>query len=165
MAGVIGRAFRASSRSHEKRRTGFRVIHFTIQSNHLHLIVEADTRSALLAGLRGLAIWIARRVNQHLGTTGRVFAERYHARALTSARQVRTAIVYVLQNHKRHEPLDRFRVDSRSSGPWFRGWTSPLSLPPTSSPVSEPTTYLAREGWRRLGLIHFDEGPSPKPLF
>ena len=117
-----------------------------------------------IAGLRGLAIWIARRLNDQRGTHGKVFAERYHARPLTTARQVRNAIVYVLHNHKHHSP-SRFAVDECSSGPWFDGWATPVPRPATDSPVGEPATRLARTGWRRYGPIGFDEEPAPKPLF
>ena len=163
LSGVVGRTIRAITRSHRSRGTSFRILHFSIQPDHLHLLVEAETKQALTAGLRGLAIWIARRVNAERGTRGRLFAERYHARPITTARQMRTAIVYVLQNHTHHTP-SRHLVDEHSSGPWFNGWERPLPRPPTPSPVSAPTTRLAT-AWRRYGPISFDEEPAPKPLF
>ena len=160
LAGVVGRTVRAATLS---RNSTFRVIHFSIQSNHLHLIVEAGSKETLTAGLRGLAIWLARRINERLGTHGRMIAERYHARPLTTAREMRNAIVYVLQNHKHHSP-SRYLVDECSSGPWFTGWAAPLPRPPTASPVASPTTDLARRAWRRYGPIRFDEGPAERDL-
>jgi REP element-mobilizing transposase RayT len=164
LAGVVGRTIRAITQAHRDRRSSFRILHFSIQADHLHLIVEAETKEVLIAGLRGLAIWIARRLNVQRGGHGRVFAERYHARPLTTPRQMRNAIVYVLHNHKHHSP-SRFLVDECSSGPWFDGWASPVPRPATASPVSEPATRLARTGWRRYGPIGFQEEPAPKPLF
>src|SRR6266704_1507901 len=35
----------------------FRVLHFPVQGDHLHLIGEATDRMALSHGMRGLAIW------------------------------------------------------------------------------------------------------------
>src|SRR5262245_34894758 len=34
---------------------GFRLTHFSVQTDHLHLIVEATSREALIRGLQGLA--------------------------------------------------------------------------------------------------------------
>ena len=41
-------------------RTGFRLVHFSVQSNHVHLIAEGDCRTSLTRGLQGLAIRMAR---------------------------------------------------------------------------------------------------------
>ncbi len=71
---------------------------------------------------------------------------------------MRNAIVYVLQNHRHHEP-SRFLVDECSSGPWFDGWAVRLPAPDTPSPVAAPGTWLARIGWRRHGPIRFEESP------
>ena len=65
-----------------RRRFGFRLVHFSVQGNHLHLIVEAADKRALSRGMQGLAIRLARRVNGALGRSGSMFADRYHARAL-----------------------------------------------------------------------------------
>ncbi len=83
-------------------RFGFRLVHFSVQSNHLHLVVEADDRRALTRGMQGLAIRIAKAINRRLGRRGKVFADRYHARALRSPREVRHALRYVLLNAQRH---------------------------------------------------------------
>src|SRR5438552_11721605 len=80
---------------------GFRVVHFSIQDDHLHLIVEAEDRAALTRGLRGLAVRSARAVNRALGRRGPVCSDRYHARPLTSPRAVRIALVYVLLNRRK----------------------------------------------------------------
>jgi REP element-mobilizing transposase RayT len=75
-------------------RPSFRVIQFSAQNDHLHLIVEADDGRALSNGVRGLAIRLARTVNRVLDRRGQVWADRYHARALTTPREVRNALVY-----------------------------------------------------------------------
>src|SRR5262249_61785839 len=76
-------------------RNGFRLLLYSVQDNHLHLIVEADDAPALVRGLRGLAIRIARAVNRALGRRGPVWGDRYNARALTTPRVGRHALVYV----------------------------------------------------------------------
>jgi hypothetical protein len=120
-----------------------RVVHYSIQFDHLHLIVEAKDRTRLFRGLQGHFVSLARRVNRVLGRRGRVFADRYHARALSNPTQTRRCIGYVLRNWTKH--LHRQGIDPRSSAPWLP-WIMPR--PEKSSPVSQPTTWLLRMGWR-----------------
>lgn len=159
LAVAIGCTFRENTDGNLRRKSGFQVIHFSIQPDHLHLVVEADDRHRLAAGLRGLGVWIARRVNEKLGRTGRVLKDRYHERPLATPREVRNAIVYVLQNYRKHDPSP-FAFDAWSSAPWFDGWTVTLDPPATRTPVATPKTWLASKGWRRHGPVHFDERPN-----
>ncbi|MFY9344421.1 MAG: hypothetical protein WAT39_18150, partial [Planctomycetota bacterium] len=85
-----------------KERFGFRLCHYAILNDHLHLVVEAADRVALRRGLQGLAIRIARALNKLWARKGKVFADRYHGRVLTSPREVRNALVYVLGNARKH---------------------------------------------------------------
>jgi len=147
---VVRRALAESSR----RR--FRVIQFSVQKDHVHLIVEADDRLRLVAGVRGLAIRVARAVNRVLGRRGRVWGDRYHARALTTPRAVRHALVYVLMNHRKHHAEDT-AVDPRSSARWFDGWRESVEPIAGVRPVARARTWLAAVGWRRHGLLSFAE--------
>ncbi len=79
-------------------RDDFCVVHYSVQRDHLHLIVEADGKAALSRGMRGLAIRCALAVNRALGRRGALWADRYHAMALRTPRMVRNALVYVLAN-------------------------------------------------------------------
>jgi REP element-mobilizing transposase RayT len=99
-----GRSFRCISTcfAQSRGRFGMRLIQFTIQGNHLHLIVEADTKEALSLGMQGLAIRIARALNAMMRTAGRVFADHYHSRLLRSPTELVKAIAYFLGNHARH---------------------------------------------------------------
>ena len=65
-------------------RFGFRLIEFSVQSNHLHLLCEARDRRALARGLQGLLIRIARGLNRLLGRRGRVFAVEGEALAVAA---------------------------------------------------------------------------------
>jgi REP element-mobilizing transposase RayT len=94
-------------------RAGFRIVHFSVQTNHVHYVCEArDTRS-LTSGMRSLGVMIARRLNALWKRTGPVFAERYHARALATPNEVRQALAYVLNNARKHgiqgDGVDPFR--------------------------------------------------------
>ncbi len=151
----------------------FRITDYTIQYNHMHIIVEASDKPALSSGIRSLVIRIARSVNALVGLRGRFWADRWFGRELTSPRQVRTALVYVLANYRKHSPYPVAPgIDPFSSGEWFDGWefggmrAESGSGPPGSGacrnapPVSRPRTTLGRVGWRRYGLIRFDDAPA-----
>jgi REP element-mobilizing transposase RayT len=161
------------------QREGFRIVQMSIQRDHLHLIVEADSRAALSSGIRGFSISAARQINKvytergGARRTGRVFADRYHARPLTSPRAVRHALAYALSNWRKHgedrAPFTRtWNVDPFSSGALFAGWqelaSSPVfwPLPPTYLPliVLRPRTWLL-QSWNLFHpLISVREVPG-----
>jgi len=154
---AVRRALTASSRA------DFRITEFSIQNDHVHLIAEADHRRALSSGLRGLAIRLARAVNRVLGRRGRVLADRYHARGLTTPRAVRNALVYVLNNVRKHLRIAA-ELDPCSSAAWFTGWRdSRVAAGIGPPPVPPARTWLARIGWRRHGLIGPEERPKGAP--
>jgi hypothetical protein len=111
--------------------------------------------------MKSLASRFARAVNRALGRHGQVVRDRYHLHVLRTVREVRNAIRYVLLNGRKHlvklgRALPRVaQVDPASSGPWFSGWRPGVRLPGAIGPppVAAPRTWLARHGWRRLGLL------------
>lgn len=142
-------------------RDSFRVVHYCLQSNHLHLVCEAKNAESLSRGLQGLAIRIARGLNGHLKRKGKVFADRYYARILKTGREVKNVLAYVLHNSRSHALRKRRshaldRMEPFTSAPEFDGWSKRPTLrwrrtgPP---PVCEPHTWLLFTGWRRWGLI------------
>lgn len=171
----------------------FRVCQFSIQDTHLHLIVEAEPvtqqtlaeakerggrellskrakqgletldRDMLRRGIAGFMISLAKQLNNLLGRAGAVWGDRHHRRALESPRSVRNALVYVLQNHRRHAlGLDGKTLDPYSSAPWFRGWkdsAEPLDAA-SGKWVPPARTWLLREGWQKAaGLLSIHESP------
>jgi len=128
----------------------FRVVHFSVQGDHLHAIVEADDKKSLSLGIAALKVRAARAVNRTLGRHGPVWSGKYHARALRTPRETRNALLYVIQNWKKHIRGAR-GIDGRSSGPWFDGWTKSSVAPPMPSPVAPARTWLASKGWRERG--------------
>src|SRR6266496_3259699 len=85
-------------------------------------------------------------------------ADRFHARALRTPREVRHALRYVLQNARKHG--SRFDgVDPFSSGAQFDGWKPPLDLEDEGSAVVSPRTWLLAHGWKRHGLVDSAEFP------
>ena len=159
-------------------RGDFRVLHYSVQSDHVHLLVEAAGRSALACGMKSIGARLARAVQRAFALAGSVLEGRYHLRVLRTPREVRNAIAYVLLN-ARHHLLKRLRgsarrasylvLDAASSARWFDGWASAvprvLSGPEDEADaepeVAQPHTWLARVGWRGHGLID-PSGPRPR---
>jgi len=161
----------------------FHVVHYSAQSNHLHLLVEAKDERGLSRGMSSLSVRLVRRLKKlwaSAGETveGRVLADRYHARILKTPREVRNALVYLLQNGRKHDAWRPARPDPYSSAASFDGWLlgarhaerhadserrrgpraaeSDSRLPPW---VARARTWLLAVGWRRHGLIDLAEAP------
>jgi REP element-mobilizing transposase RayT len=144
----------------QANRHRFRVNHFSVQADHLHLIVEASSREALIRGLQGMAGRVARAVNRCLRRRGKVWSGRYHARDLTTPREVRNTLAYVLLNFRKHLRTAS-GIDPCSSGAWFDGWARSPAPAGGPSPVASSRTWLGTEGWRRAGgLIDPTEAPA-----
>lgn len=148
------------------KRADFRIVEFSVQEDHIHTIVEGDDKKALECGIKSLTARVTKRLKKLLGLKRvKVWGGRYHRRDLTSPRQVRNALVYVLSNFKKHQRMadGTPRIDLRSSSQWSTGWIQVRPLPDEPSPVQPPRTWLARVGWKKHGLIHPGEAPrSPR---
>lgn len=142
------RLFRAVERAlaEGRGRFGFRLVHFSVQFDHLHLLVEAPDAQTLTQAMRGLAVRLARRINRALGRSGAVLAGRYHARILRSPTEVRRALAYVLDNWRKHAllPVPPGTLDPRSSAHLLD------VAVPGEAPVLPPGTWLLAVGWRRF---------------
>ena len=144
-------------------RGDFRLVEYSIQHNHLHLIVEADTQDALSRGMKSIASRFAKAVNRTFRRRGQVIAGRYHVQLLTSPRQVRNALRYVLLNIRKHFKQREghappVKIDAASSGSQFDGWRpSPESRRASAAQdelgVAKAAGWLLSLGWRRHGLI------------
>jgi REP element-mobilizing transposase RayT len=79
-------------------RFGFRLVHYAVMGNHVHLIVEAPDRKALGRAMKGLGVRIAKALNRVMGRHGRVVGDRYHAHVLKTPSEVKRARHYLLTN-------------------------------------------------------------------
>jgi len=172
--------------------TGFQVVHFSIQDDHLHFTAEAKAATAdeiarsprlvserakrgletkdrdmLRRGIAGLAISFARRLNRLLGRQGKVWADRHHRRELKTPTEVRHALVYVLQNFLRHgaQVFGAGWTDPLSTGPCFDGWAEPHVTWDETEPLKpRARTWLLGQGWQRAGgRISTFEAPPRSP--
>jgi REP element-mobilizing transposase RayT len=161
---VLERAFAASCERFETR-----LVHYSIQSNHVHMIVESDGRQALSRAMQGFAIRVAKALNKLWDRTGKVFADRYHDRILRTPREVRNALVYVLKNHAKHG-IAIAGLDPFASGRSLDGWED-VPLPRARAdmrnrgrtehacPAARAKTWLLGTGWKLLGLLQLAEMP------
>jgi REP-associated tyrosine transposase len=157
----LERSFAASC-----ERSDFRLVHYSIQGNHAHLIVEADSEAALGRGMKALGARLARAVNWIFSRSGPVLTDRYHLHVLRTPREVRNALAYVLLNARRHaaaagHTLSRaLGIDPASSGRWFDGWQNAIEPVGPSPPVAPPRSWLLAVGWKRIGLLSPDAIPG-----
>ena len=142
-------------------RHGFRVVHYSIQRDHLHLLIEAQDNVSIACGMKSVGARIGKLVNRLFDRAGKVLDGRYHLRPLRTPLEVRRALSYVLLNHRHHDARRR-GPDPASSGRWFDGWciaTAPRDLTDVRE-VAPPRTWLLRVGWRRYRLIDPAEVPG-----
>jgi hypothetical protein len=130
--------------SRGRDRFGFRLVHFSVQGNHLHLVVEANDERALARGMQGLGVRVAKALNHLMVRKGAVFADHYHSRILRSPTEVANALAYVLTNFLHHFPGEAARyaedVRDRFSSAWREQGKDP--------PVVAGRSWLLTVGWR-----------------
>ena len=146
----------------------FRLCHYAVLNDHLHLLCEAESRTALARGLQGLLIRIAKSLNKLWSRRGSVFADRYHDHILKSPREVRNALRYLFGNGRKHAAEGREvrvpqAIDTFTSAPWFQGFRERITVVGIEAvvrPVTDARTWLLTEGWLRHGRISVHEVPS-----
>jgi REP element-mobilizing transposase RayT len=161
-------------------RERFRIVHVSIQRNHVHMLVEADSKLALARGMQGFQISAARHINTALRAgcrrrRGAVFADRYHVEVITSPTRARHALSYVLNNWRHHHEDQRglaatWLVDPFSSGISFPDWKEledeavmwPIRETYDPLMVRRPQSWLLCEGWKLRGSISARDVPGKR---
>jgi REP element-mobilizing transposase RayT len=166
---------------HDRETGAFRIVHISIQRDHVHLIVEADNKTALSRGMQSFQISAAKHLNRAVSRDraerrrGAVFPDRFYQEIIKTPTQARNALSYVLNNWRKHREdrgeLQRtWKVDPFSTGALFMGWKElegqlwmwPLRETYQPLVVYRPTTWLLREGWERAGSITYRTVPSTR---
>ena len=144
---LIEEAFRAA-----RVRFGMRIVHYSVQGNHLHLLVEAEDRTSLARAMQGLAIRLAKALNRIFARKGQVWADRYHAHVLRTRREAASALRYLLGNFARHAK----QWGDRAARPFADAFSSVrfLGFATSDAPVAPPRTWLLRIGWRAAPATH-----------
>jgi REP element-mobilizing transposase RayT len=120
---VVGRAIAKAA-----NRFGVRIVEFSVQGNHMHLVVEAGAHEALSRAMQGFSIRVAKGLNAMMRRSGRVLADRYHAHLLATPREARRAVLYVRHNHAKHMNALGHRI-SRSFIDPFASTGADIELP------------------------------------
>jgi REP element-mobilizing transposase RayT len=163
---------------HDRESGAFRIVHVSIQRDHVHLIVEAAHKRALSNGMQRFQISAAKHINAAVSIgrarrrRGTVFPDRFHQEIIETPRQARHALSYVLNNwRKHHEDITRtWNVDPFSTGIQFPGWKERedavvwWKIRETYDPlvVYLPKTWLLRVGWMKHGRISWTERPGKR---
>jgi REP element-mobilizing transposase RayT len=141
------REFECSLRAIAKR-ADFRVVQYSLQHDHVHLLVEAEGAAALSNGMKSLAARLARAVNRVFGRRGVVLDGRYHHHALSTPRGASGTCLCPPQCAKAHGPAcsscteRRFLVRPRVLGSMVRGLDRECGFS-RRSPRGSPTPDLA----------------------
>jgi REP element-mobilizing transposase RayT len=122
-------------------RFGQKLVNFSVQGNHVHLVVEADDPRALARGMQGLKIRMARGLNRVMDRRGPVFADRYHAHVLRTPTEVARAVRYVRDNARQHA--------AQRGETYSPGYVDPYSSAGDPTCARKAETWLLCEGWKR----------------
>jgi REP element-mobilizing transposase RayT len=159
----------------------FRIVHFSLQRDHIHLLVEADGKFCLSRGMRSFQIAAAKHLNRELTPKGkrrrrgRVFVDRYHVMEIDSVARVCNAVSYVLNNWRKHgqnrETRGLFggRIDPYSSGVYFLRWkertNEDVVIPAGYEPpeIGNAHTWLLTAGLARGRPISVWDVPGARP--
>ncbi|MEZ4368528.1 MAG: hypothetical protein R2939_19950 [Kofleriaceae bacterium] len=172
MAALLGAPGSAEPCTYDSQAWAVRIVAApSIQRDHLHFLVEADSARALGNGMRGLLIALAHRLNRRRGQRGRAFVDRYHATVLRTPRHVRAALHYVLNNWRKHREASApgfagTRCDPYSSATMFAPWAGEVVRVPRLGllPVARPQSWLLEHGWRRAGPpLPWHRAPGARP--
>ena len=89
----------------KSREKGLKLIHFTVQSNHLHLLVESKNKQTLAKSMQSFCTSLAKKLNLSLKRRGQVFRDRYHVHILKTPREVVQALKYIFTNWAKHTKI------------------------------------------------------------
>lgn len=85
-----------------------KVLHYSLEYNHVHLLVEARDNQIIHQGMQAFGISFAKAINKIKFLKGRVYKNRYHFRKITSLRDYKNVLLYIFRNgikHKRTQSL------------------------------------------------------------
>src|SRR5690606_3636905 len=137
--------------------------HYSIQWDHLHLILEPINEIVLTKAMRSLTVRLARALNRLWNRQGPIYSDRYHVHVLKCPTETRNALRYVLNNARKHCAHAAPGADPLSSGAAFRWWLDVDAAAARADPcVEEPTFWLLEKGWLRFS-DRFTTKDAPPP--
>lgn len=85
------------------RRLGLRILHYTLEYDHVHFLVEADNNEILGKGMQSFGISFSKGINKMKALKGQVFKNRYHFRKLKTSAEIKNVINYIMGNSIKHK--------------------------------------------------------------
>lgn len=142
-------------------RLDVRLVQFSVQTDHIHMILEAEDDTSLARAMKGLCVRLAHAINRRMRRRGSVFADRYHVHVLRSPTEVRNAIRYVAENRRVHAAREGWQPKNPGIDPLAGGPCSNRFPPATRALVATPRSWLLRTAWNLPPLGVAGENPDP----
>lgn len=100
---------------------------FSVQSNHLHLVIEAIEQRHMSRGMQGLGVRLARGLNRVFSRSGKLLLDRFHAHVLRNRIEALNAVRYVRTNHLHHRGVTERTVRTAAASMFPRPHGDPLA--------------------------------------
>ena len=103
------------------RKKGLRIIHFSLEYDHVHLLVEAADNVELGKGMQSFGVTLSKAINRMRKMKGTVYKHRYHFRQISSSRELKYVMKYIFSNGVKHgtaktiiNPFNSIRAEMKS---------------------------------------------------
>ncbi|MGZ3790137.1 MAG: transposase [Bacteriovorax sp.] len=77
------------------RRQGLKVIHYSLEYDHVHLLIEAENNHVLGKGMQAFGVTLSKAINRMRKRKGGVYKHRYHFRQISSSRELKNVMNYI----------------------------------------------------------------------
>ena len=85
------------------RKQGLKVIHYSLEYDHVHLLIEADNNLILGKGMKAFGVTFAKAINRLKKLKGEVYKHRYHFRRISSSKELKNVMNYIFTNGLKHK--------------------------------------------------------------
>jgi len=85
------------------RKQGLIIIHYTLEYDHINLLIEADNNSTLAKGMQSLGVTLSKGINRLKKLKGAVYKHRYHFRQISSPSELKKVMSYIFNNGLKHK--------------------------------------------------------------
>lgn len=144
---------------------GLRIIHYTLEYNHIHLLVEAADKQTVHQGMQSFGITFAKKINAIKRLKGTVYKHRYHLRKINSPRELKNVLYYIFNNgihHKRtstvldpYNTLPAFKSLKFLYGHWSNKIEADIKKSWFLSELKKELSFLLNEGQIHFKALEF----------
>ena len=87
---------------YRSRLQGIRIVHFTLEHDHVHLYAECGSNLVLAKGMKAFGVTLVKGINKLKRSKGTLYKYRFHLRILKTPRDAKNVINYILKNGIKH---------------------------------------------------------------